>query len=182
MFIDENTEVPDTECEKYNGRSIQSVLFVAVDGISLSLRLMPREDGMFYPDIGAAELFWKHDELQDDTAYLAWVDRKLGEFLASQDAAFDLLLLSGTEATAEQLQEILQDRLRGEHNIRPQDYLRGEQDYAFAAARGATALARRGLCNDFHSWLPRYAWCHVSEHCTPRKWHRGEAGGAQSVG
>ena len=174
VAIDEDTEMPDTECEEYNSKSIQSVLFVAVDGVSLTLRSMLREDGMFYADLGPAELLWKHGDIEDDTAYLAWVDRRLGEFLESQDATFDLLLLSGTKATAGHLQEILQDRLKGEHNIRSEDYLRSYQDHAFAAARGAAASARRGMCNDFEACLPN-SWCRVSEHCSQWAWHWREA-------
>ena len=176
--VDENTEVPDKECEVYDGRSIQSALFAAVDGTSLTLRSLMRDDGMFYADRGAAELLWKDEEIEDEAGYFAWVDRGLRKFLETQHVAFDLLVLSGTKATASELQDIIQDVLKDNDNIRPEDYLRSEQDHAFAAARGAAALARMGMCNDFDACLPNL-WCPISEHCSKWVWHRGHAEGGK---
>ncbi len=176
--IDDNTEVPDTECEEYNGRWIQSVLFVAVDGVSLTLRSMLREDGMFYADISAAELLWKHDEVEDDTAFFAWVDRELRKFVETQDVIFDLLLLSGTKSTATEFQGIIQDIMKNNHNLRSEEYLWNEQDHAFAAARGAATSARVGMCNDFDACLPN-SWCPISEHCSEWVWGREEAEGGK---
>ena len=165
--IDAYREIPDLECEKYNNRSIQSVLFVAVDGVSLTLRSLIREDGMFYPDLGETDQQWNNDK---DDGYFERVDRALRGFVETQKIEFDLLLLSGTNATAPELQNILTKIFEDNSKIRPEEYLRTEVEHIFAAARGAAKVARGGMCDDFDACMPN-PWCPISKHCRDWAWH-----------
>jgi len=58
IWLDEFTEVPNEECEKYWGRLIRSVLFIHLDESSLNLRFLIREDGLFPDYLGSPRLLW----------------------------------------------------------------------------------------------------------------------------
>jgi hypothetical protein len=155
IWLDLLTEVPDEECEKYLGRRIQSVFSIHLDGSSLNLRSMVRDDGMFSHKLGSVQLLWIDEDVrQENITYWDWLERALHEFLHDHDVVFDLLLLSGTQATAPNFQQIIRDILKDNKKIVSQDYLRGTNDHVFAAARGAAELARVGMCTDYNACLP----------------------------
>ena len=67
-----------------------------------------------------------------------------------------MLLLSGTNVTALEIQDIIKDTFEHKDEIRPQDYLRDAQDHTFAAARNAVLFVRMGMCNDFDACVPTF--------------------------
>ncbi|KIW24840.1 uncharacterized protein PV07_10529 [Cladophialophora immunda] len=174
IWLDEVTWVPDEECEEYHDRNIQSVFSIHLDESSLTLRSMIRDDGLFPYEPGDVQYFWADEGVgQDKLAYWDWLEHSLRGFLHDRDVAYDLLLLSGTQATALDFQQIIQSVLKDHKKIVPRDYLRRPIDHTYAAARGAAQLARVYLCSSSCMSAP---WCPTSKHC--KKWarHRDDEG------
>ncbi|KIX06575.1 uncharacterized protein Z518_04551 [Rhinocladiella mackenziei CBS 650.93] len=169
IWLDEVTWVPDEECEKYRGRTIQSVISIHLDESSLTLRSMIRDDGLFPYELGSVQYFWANEDVgQDNIAYWDWLELSLREFLHDRDVVYDLLLLSGTQATTSDFQQVIRNVLKDHEKIVPRDYLRRPIDHTFAAARGAAQLARVYLCGSACMPAP---WCPTSEHCKKWAWH-----------
>lgn len=174
IWLDEFTRVPDEECEEYHDRNIQSVFSIHLDKSSLILRSMIRDDGLFPYEAGSVQYFWADEDVrQDNLIYWDWLEHALREFLHDRDVVYDLLLLSGTQATALDFQQIMQNVLKDHEKIVSRDYLRRPIDHTYAAARGAAQLARVYLCSS--SCMPA-SWCPTSEHCKKWAWHRDDEG------
>lgn len=170
IWIDILTQVPDEECEKYQGRPIQSVLFIHLDESSLNFRSMIRDDGTFDFEPGSLQLLWADEEArQGNIINWDWVERSLRKFLDDRGVTYDLLLLSGTQATTPEFQQIIRDMFHDNKKLIPQDFLRGADDHSFAAARGAAHLARVGNCGGFRGCVSN-EWCPLSERCREWAW------------
>lgn len=170
IWLDDFHSIPDKECEKYQGRPIQSVIFIHLDAFSLNFRSMVRDDGWFLFEPGSIELLWADEEVREgNISYWHWVDRSLRKFLDDSKVTFDLLLLSGTQATAPDFQQIIRDVFQDNGKIIAQDFLRGANDHSFAAARGAALLARRGNCGGYRGCVSNY-WCPRTGHCEHWVW------------
>lgn len=168
IWLDEFTEIPDKECEKYRGRRIQSILSIHLDESSLNLRSIIRDDGVFYFEPDSIQLLWiDKDVRQDNETYRDWLEQKLRDFLHYHKVSFDLLLLSGSQVTAPDFQQVIRDKMKDNNKIVSRDYLRGANDHVFAAARGAARLARIGICGGFAGCVQN-SWCPISEPC--KKW------------
>ena len=157
---------PDFECESYQGRRIQIVLGIYIDSQSLSFRSMIRDDGFFMLDLGTEKLLWTpgEGETTGSERHWRWVRDELRTFVEAASLDLDALVLSGSEATDASFQSVIRDVFGGNDKIVQAEYARGYQDHIFAAARGASELARNGMCTDFTCCIPNQ-WCSQSKHC-----------------
>ena len=157
---------PDTECESYHGRRVQNVLSIHIDSQSLSFRSMVRDDGWLMLDLGIGKLLWTPSggELTGSKRHWRWMRDELRTFVETASLDFDALVLSGPEATDTSFQSVIRDVFGGNEKIVQAEYARDHQDHIFAAARGASELARDGMCTEFTCCIPN-KWCPQSEYC-----------------
>jgi hypothetical protein len=163
IYVDPYRSTPDLECEKYSGRPIHTVLSLHIDDISLCLRSMVRDDGMFYWRPGSFTCSWAEDNTEQGMTDWTWVRAMLGSFLHKQNATYDLLLLSGPSTIAEGFQQIIREQFKDNAKIVPTDYLRSPEDHIMAASRVSARRARMLLCDPSGCVLSY--WCPVSECC-----------------
>jgi hypothetical protein len=130
---------------------------------SLELLLMPREDGMFYPDL--IRLVERTDlganctlRSQSPETYWATVKNVFAEFSHIDSHDIDRLLLVGDKATDPEFLAITIGVFKSNRKLRPEEFIRNPADHLFASARWAAKEARNGM-------MGGYAGCFPSPSC-----------------
>jgi hypothetical protein len=161
IIIDEFQSIPDTGCEFHNGERVTNVLLIDHSNQSLGLALVPREYGMFFPDLmRVAEL----PDLgagcalrsQDPERYWPRVEDLISEYSSVSGHNIDRLLLVGDGATDPDFLAVVNKTFQSSKTVRAKDYLRQPADHVFASARSAARQARIGMMTGFELciWPP----------------------------
>ena len=96
------------DCERYHDRSIQNMLSIELDEQYFGLRLMKRDDGVFFYHLGTIESYMYNGTesllaLQDSEAYWSWVRERIAEQSTADGEPIDLIALYGTQAKSPEL-------------------------------------------------------------------------------
>ncbi|EXJ54993.1 uncharacterized protein A1O5_12732 [Cladophialophora psammophila CBS 110553] len=148
IHVNETHQIPDIECEKYNGRLIHSFLSIQLDASYFGLQQMYRNDGLIAISENMTEDHFDRGtnslNAQDPDHYWSWVKDPHSRGFRHND------------------------------KIKAEEYLRTAEEHAYAASKGAAQIAKTGMWTNFEHCIPRYG-CPLSEHAPPEfQWRQAE--------
>lgn len=177
--VNETHQMPDLECEKYNGRPIHTSLSVQLEENYFGLRQMYRDDGLILTSENSTESHFDRGtnsiiSAHDPDEYWNFIKSRISHSSRFNDDHIDLLILHGTQVTRPDFLYLVREVFANNDKIKEEEYLRSAEEHAYAAAVGVAQLAKVGMWTDFEHCIPRYG-CPVSEH-TPEefRWHRAD--------
>ncbi|KIX05714.1 uncharacterized protein Z518_03686 [Rhinocladiella mackenziei CBS 650.93] len=164
-------------CDKYKGRKIQTALGIELSEKNFCMHLMPRENGLFFPDMASTKSYPHRgtasvNEADSHTDYWTWIKEELLAFVDQTGKRVDLLVLHGTQITNPQLQSLIKDVFQDNPNIKSEEYLRSVHEHIFAPARSVAETAKSAMWDGLDACIPNPA-CPISEHYPPGQgWRR----------
>jgi len=167
----------DGSCDKYKGRQIQTVLGIELSEKNFCMHLMPRENGLFVPDMASTKSYPHRgtasvNEADSHSDYWTWMKEELLAFVDQTGKHLDLLVLHGTQITNPRLQSVIKDVFEDSPNIRSEEYLRSFHEHIFAPARSVAEAAKLAMWDGLDACIPDPT-CPISEHYPPgRGWSR----------
>jgi hypothetical protein len=164
-------------CGKYKGRQIQTVLGIELSEKNFCMHLMPREDGLFFPDMASTKSYPHRgtasmNEAESYTDYWTWMKEEILTFVDQTGKHVDLPVLHGTPITNPELKTLIKDVFRDNPNIKSEEYLRSPHEHIFAPARSVAETAKSAMWDGLDVCIPSPA-CPISEHYPPGQgWRR----------
>jgi hypothetical protein len=146
-------EIPDLECEKYNGRPIHTLLSLQLESDYFGLCQMNRDDGEFIFSDNQTEVHFGRGtnsmkNVQSPDGYWNWIKDRVSHYSQYKGDPIDLLLLHGTEVTRPDFLNLIREIFAHNDKIREEDYLRSAEEHAYAASKGAAEYAKLAMGDD----------------------------------
>ncbi|KAK5373400.1 hypothetical protein LTR20_003940 [Exophiala xenobiotica] len=149
IHVNETHQIPDIECEKYNGRLIHSFLSIQLDASYFGLHQMYRNDGLIAISENMTEDYFDRGtnslNAQDPDHYWSWVKDRVSHFSRHGAEPIDLLILHGTGVTRPNFLQLVREVFAHNDKIKAEEYLRTAEEHAYAASKGAAQIAKTDM-------------------------------------